>query len=112
MKWTTQEDKVALFDADGHLWWVPEISNDRAAELVNPLNVQFKGALWEKDEQELLLYDENGRFWKFFLADAQLEQLTTTQFEEIHSVQFSPDGTQVAFVEGADVVIFSLESEE
>ena len=110
--WTPKEDKIALFDADGHLWWVPEISNDRVVELVNPLNVQFKGALWKKDEQALLLYDENGRFWEFSLEDAQLEQLTTTPFESIHSVKLSPDGTQVAFVEGTDVVILSLENEE
>jgi hypothetical protein len=110
--WTPIEDKVALFDADGHLWWVPEISNNRDAELVNPLNVQFKGALWEKDEQELLLYDENGRFWKFSLVDAQLDQLTTTPFESIHSVKLSPDGTQVTFVEGTDVVILSLDGKE
>ncbi len=89
------------------------IQAETGASRVVVLDAPVTGVVWQPEDSGVALWDENGRIW--WLPDplnpaAEPEPLTPP-LPGIHSVRWSPDGRQLAFVSETNLYIVSLDSD-
>lgn len=89
------DSKQALIFLDAQTMSVQELG----------LPIAFRGLLWSPNGESILLTAEDGSLWQVdFPTLAHLDQLTPA-LPGVSDVNWSPDGTSIAFVSGPDIYI-------
>ena len=69
------------------------------------LPTKFRDVAWRGDGKSIALVGEDGNIWQIDYPEmAQLEQLTPAA-ASVKDITWSPDGAQIAFMDGADIYI-------
>ena len=106
--WHEVESLVAFRFADQQR--IQFVDAETSASRVVVLDAPVIGVVWQPENVGVALWDENGRIW--WLPDplnpATEPILLTPSFSDIHSMRWSPDGSQLAFVSEIDFYIISI----
>ena len=89
------------------------VQTETGASRVIELDAPVINVVWQPVDGGVALVDENGRIW--WLPDpfnSTVEpELLTPPMPDIHSVRWSPNGQQLAFVSETNLYIASLDGE-
>jgi hypothetical protein len=109
--WHGVESLVALRFADKQRIQFVQVETGDSRVVV--LDAPVAGVVWQPEDGGVALWDENGRIW--WLSDplnpAAKPEPLTPPLPDIHSVRWSPDGRQLAFVSTTNLYVVSLDAD-